>query len=277
MVIHITDGYPSTKCLSVHLWNKPNNWHGLYLVATFNNKPTGTASFECPSINDHPADNLIRPHSCVSVRKLTNRCCSDIMSTKTFWWNHQKVSQCWMGCGYTQLDAATINHLRAPVTTSMFSCSGTQITAFNCLSFCLPSIICWSSNIQSAGKTSKLYANHLTAYQRYGQLVKDMVSWSKFQSPIVQSLDICEMRISNLRRILYRTHLQFILLRNVSERGWHQHLFWRRDLWKQVFHNNLVLGQHNGGFCTSLAQSCMQSRIIVIDLLKVFDNLNHDI
>ena len=29
--------------------------------------------------------------------------------------------------GYTQLEAATVNHLHAPVTALMFDCSGTQV------------------------------------------------------------------------------------------------------------------------------------------------------
>ena len=35
-------------------------------------------------------------------------------------WRHWK-------CGYTQLEAATINHLHAPITALMFGCSNTQI------------------------------------------------------------------------------------------------------------------------------------------------------
>ena len=35
-------------------------------------------------------------------------------------WRHWK-------CGYTQLEAATINHLHAPVTALTFGCSGAQI------------------------------------------------------------------------------------------------------------------------------------------------------
>ena len=35
-------------------------------------------------------------------------------------WRHWK-------CGYTQLEAAAINHLHAPVTALMFGCSGTKI------------------------------------------------------------------------------------------------------------------------------------------------------
>ena len=38
-----------------------------------------------------------------------------------------EARRCHWKCGYTKLEAATINHLHAPVTTFMFGCSGTKI------------------------------------------------------------------------------------------------------------------------------------------------------